>query len=158
MNTWKMVVGSMLLLVAVSVGVAQQKAPNFSYKTASGETIDLSKLQGKVVVVNFWATWCGPCRREIPDMIEVYNAYKSKGLEIVGVSLDKGGWKDVTPVVKKMNIPYPVVLDEQSIAGKFGDFQYIPTTFFVDRKGNIASMKTGMMTKEEFEKKVKELL
>src|SRR5512135_1596144 len=94
----------LILFTGFRHGSAAKKAPNFALKTSDGATIELSKLKGKTVVVNFWATWCGPCRAEIPGFLEVYEKYKSKGLEIVGVSLDEGGWNDVKPFVKKLNI------------------------------------------------------
>jgi thiol-disulfide isomerase/thioredoxin len=145
------------LLGAVG-GFAQEKAPTFALKTATGETVDLNKLKGKVVVVNFWATWCGPCRAEIPGMLEVYDAYKAKGLEIVGISLDQKGWNDVTPLVKKMNITYPVVLGNQNLVNAYGGFNAIPTTWFVDKRGNVAEKHTGSMSKEQFETIIKGLI
>jgi len=134
------------------------KAPDFSLKTSSGKKITLSKLRGKLVVVNFWATWCGPCRAEIPGFMDVYEKYKSKGLEIVGVSLDEGGWNDVKPFVKQFNIPYPIVLGNQRVAEKYGNIEAIPTTFIVDKDGNIVSRHIGYMKEEDFESAVKSYL
>jgi len=135
-----------------------EKAPNFALKTYDGKTVELKKLEGKVVVVNFWATWCPPCRAEIPGMVEVYGKYKSKGLEIVGVSLDRGGWNQVKPFVQKMNIPYPVVMDDGKLLDQYGGIDAIPTTFIVDRKGNIVKKHIGYYSKESFEAQVKSLL
>jgi Peroxiredoxin len=131
------------------------KAPDFSLKTSTGQSIVLSKLKGKIVVVNFWATWCGPCRAEIPGFMEVYEKYKSKGLEIVGVSLDQGGWEDVKPFAQKFNISYPVVLGNQRIAEQYGDIDAIPTTFIIDKDGNIVGRHIGYMKKEDFENAIK---
>jgi cytochrome c biogenesis protein CcmG/thiol:disulfide interchange protein DsbE len=145
-------------LFSTSAFAQQRKAPNVVFSSADGKTYDLSKYTGKVVVVNFWATWCGPCRKEIPDFIEVYKNYKNKGVEILGVSLDQDGWQAVTPFVKQNNINYPVVLGNGEVAGKFSNFNAIPTTFIIDKRGNIVDEHTGVMTKSQLEAKLKRLL
>lgn len=151
------VLASIVVLLGLSAGiaVAADPAPNFSLTTADGKTIELKQLQGKVVIVNFWATWCGPCRREIPGMMKVYDKYKAKGLEIVGISLDRGGWDDVKPWLAKNPINYPIVVGDGALAGAYGGIEGIPTTFVVDRKGNILSKHVGSVTEQEFEKMVK---
>jgi peroxiredoxin len=153
---------ALLSLVAVfafftgfSSGKDSPKAPNFKLKTADGKTIELSQLKGKTVVVNFWATWCGPCRAEIPGFIQVYEKYKSKGLEIVGISLDQGGWNDVKPFVKKYSITYPVVLGNNQVAKEYGNIDAIPTTFIVDKNGAIVDRHIGYMKMEDFENTIK---
>lgn len=144
--------------VVTTSALAQRKAPDVTFKTADGKTYDLSKLTRKVVIVNFWATWCGPCRKEIPDFIEFYKSYKEKGVEILGVSLDREGWEKVTPFLKQNPINYPVVLGNGDIAGKFSNFNAIPTTFIIDKSGKIVDEHTGVMTRSQLEAKVKPLL
>lgn len=147
-----------LVALAAPVHAQRKDAPNFVLKNAAGATVDLAKLRGKAVVVNFWATWCPPCRAEIPGFITVYKKYKGKGLEIVGVSLDEKGWGVINPFIKKHEIPYPVVLGDMNVAEAYGGIRSIPTTFFVDRKGKIADQHVGYMSEEDFERKVKSLL
>jgi thiol-disulfide isomerase/thioredoxin len=153
-----------MLLIAAAIGFVtnasaqQQKAPNFSLKSANGKSYKLSTFKGKVVIVNFWATWCGPCRKEIPDFIEVYKKYKNKGLVIIGVSVDKDGWSAVTPFVDSTKINYPVVLANQKVVENYGGVEAIPTTFIVDKKGYIADQQIGMMSLKDLEAKLQPLL
>lgn len=147
-----------LACVLVSPGLAADPAPNFKLSTAEGKIVELKQLAGKAVVVNFWATWCRPCREEIPGMIRIYEKYKSKGLEIVGISVDRGGWGDLKPYLAKNPISYPIVLGGRAEAEAYGGIEGIPTTFFVDRKGNIVSKTVGGLSEAEFEKGVKSIL
>jgi thiol-disulfide isomerase/thioredoxin len=135
-----------------------QKAPDFTFKTVDGKDIQLSKMKGKVVLINFWATWCGPCRAEIPGFLEIYEKYKGKGLEIVGISLDEEGWRVVTPFVQRFKINYPVVIGDGKVARAYGNIEAIPASFFVDKKGNIVERHIGYLSKENLEKKIKPLL
>jgi cytochrome c biogenesis protein CcmG/thiol:disulfide interchange protein DsbE len=150
----------MPLAVLAPLACAQtgKQAPNFSLQTGSGSTVELAKLKGKVVVVNFWATWCGPCRVEIPGFVSVYEKYKNKGLEIVGISLDQKGWSALRPFIERNKITYPVVLDNGEVASRYGDIRSIPTTFIVDRKGNIVDTHIGSMDAISFEKLVKKYI
>ncbi|MGB2960751.1 MAG: TlpA disulfide reductase family protein [Bacteroidota bacterium] len=133
-------------------------APNFALTTAGGATIELKELEGSVVVINFWATWCSPCRAEIPGMLEVYEKYRGDGLEIVGIALDRDGWNVVTPFVERMNISYPIVLGGREVVQKYGGISALPTTFIVDKKGNVVKGHVGYLSKDDLEEIVSKLL
>ncbi len=120
------------------------QAPDFELPTLEGETFRLSDHRGKVVLLNFWATWCAPCRAEIPDFIKLQQKLGEDQLLIVGISLDEEGEEVVRPFVEKMGINYPVVIDDGSVARLYGGVYAIPTTVIVDPSGNIYRRFEGM--------------
>jgi peroxiredoxin len=150
----------LLVLQGVSARAQEQleRAPTFSLKTHDGKTVDLGKMKGKVVVLNFWATWCGPCRQEIPGFAEVYKRLHRKGVEIIGISLDEGGWDVVQPYVTKANIPYPVVIGDQTLTDAYGGINAIPTTFIINKQGKIVEKHVGYLSKDELEKQITAVL
>ena len=112
-------------------------APDFTLKTLDDHEITLSKLRGKVVLVDFWATWCGPCRESTPHLIQLYKTYREKGFEVIGMSLDKEDEREtVSRFVKSMNVPYAVVIAPQEVARNYG-VAGLPTSFFIDREGRL---------------------
>jgi peroxiredoxin len=143
---------------AAAAPTAGMPAPDFSLQDLKGRPVQLSKLKGKVVAVNFWATWCGPCRAEIPGFVKAYEKYQSKGLEIVGISMDRVGKDAVHEFVKKNGITYPVAIDMSQTPQKYGGVSGIPTTFIVDREGKVAKQHVGYMDQTMFEKMVTPLL
>lgn len=134
-------------------------APDFSLPSVpGGSTVKLSDYKGKVVLVNFWATWCPPCRAEIPDFIAVRDSLNAKGFEILGISLDEGGAKDVAPFAKEYRITYPLALGNQDIVKRYGGIRGIPTSFLIDRQGRIVQKWPGMIDKTTLENAVKAVL
>ncbi len=132
-------------------------APAFTLTDLKGNNISLADYAGKVVILDFWAVWCGPCRMEIPGFIELQNKYSSDGLVVIGVSLDRERSK-VPGFVDKQGINYPIIYADQSIITAYGNPTSIPTTFIIDRNGCIKQKLVGYHPKDQFEKIVKPLL
>lgn len=133
-------------------------APKWSLPRIDGSTLTSDELKGKVVVLDFWATWCPPCRAEIPGYVEMQQQYADQGLVIVGVSLDQAGPKVVKEFAEKMGINYPLVMGDQDVVSAFGGVRAIPTTFLIDRDGQIRHRKVGAMERAEYEPIIKSLL
>ena len=166
LSVFALVSGAALLLLAntsptsttseasmVNVNTADQdSAPFFTSTDLEGKAFDLNVYKGKVLVLNFWATWCGPCRREIPDFIQLQDEYSASGLQVVGIALDEQGASIVKPFADKFKINYPVVVDAKSeVAAQYGQMNAIPVTIIVDRNGKIRSRQVGMRTKAQIE-------
>ena len=133
-------------------------APDFALKDEKGNTIRLSDYKGKTVLLNFWATWCGPCRREIPGFVKLYNEYKDKGFEIIGISVDQAGWQVIKPFMENYDISYPIVLFDRKVVMDYGGISSIPTSFFINNKGEVVERIIGMRPDSYFKDKVEELL
>jgi peroxiredoxin len=134
------------------------RAPDFSLKDMNGKTVRLSDLRGKVVLINFFATWCGPCRQEIPDFLRLHDRFKEKGFEIVGIGVDMDGEAALRPFSEKFRIPYPIVVGTRDVVLDYGDITGVPTSFFVDRGGYITDRFIGQRPLSTLEKTVTELL
>ncbi len=129
-------------------------APAWKLKDVDGKEVTSEQFKGKVVVVDFWATWCGPCRAEIPGYVELQKKYGPEGLVIVGVSLDQAGPAVVKPFAAKMAINYPIAMGDEEIQKAFGGIEALPTTFLIDRDGQIRDRKIGAEETEVYEKKI----
>jgi len=133
-------------------------APAFTLQDLNGKNVSLADFQGKVVVLDFWATWCPPCVKEIPHFIELYEQYKDKGLAMVGISLDREGVGVVKAFVQKYQIKYPIMMTDGKVDKAFGGITSIPTTFLIDSAGNISKKYVGYNSKAVFEADIKKLL
>ena len=136
----------------------RKTAPEFSLKDANGVPVKLSDFKGKVVVLNFWATWCGPCKVEIPWFIEFEQKHKDQGLVVLGVSMDDDGWASVKPYIENAKVNYRVVIGTDRVGEMYGGVESLPTTFMVDREGKIASTHIGLIGKREYQDEINQLL
>lgn len=121
------------------------RAPEFKIKNLEGREVSLSDLKGKVVLVNFWATWCKPCTIEIPWLIELQKEYGDKGFTVVGIAMDDEGTKVVGPYVQKEKIDYPIWIGNDDVAAKFGGVLGIPTSFLISKDGQIVEKYLGIL-------------
>lgn len=133
-------------------------APAWQLKDVNGKAVTSDQFKGKVVVVDFWATWCGPCKIEIPGYIALQKKYEKDGLVIVGISLDQAGPDVVKEFAGKNAINYPLVMGDENVQTAFGGLEAIPTTFLIDRTGQIRDRKVGVEATEDYEKKIQSLL
>ena len=153
-------------LATVSEGTAQaatfegdrKPAPDFTLQDERGDDVQLSEFQGKVVLLNFWATWCGPCKIEMPWFVEFQRKYKDRGFSVVAVSLDDEGWEIVRPFVNELELNFPVVVGNDEMADEFGGVVALPTTFIIDRQGRIVATHTGLISKSNYEEEIEQLL
>ncbi len=143
---------------ASSMAGLPRTAPAWKLKDLEGKTVQLADFKGKVVILDFWATWCPPCRAEIPGFVALAKKYGAQGLAVVGVALDQGGEGLVKRFVKEQGVNYPVVLGDDEVVKAFGGIEAIPTTFVLDRSGRIVSHHVGFTDRKEFVKEIKPLL
>ncbi len=137
---------------------ARAPAPDFTLPSLDGETVHLSGYRGRVVLLDFWATWCGPCRAEIPNLKAIRDAYGPRGFEIIGVSLDDAGPQVVRDFVEREGIRYPIVMGDPGLADRYGGVEVIPTAFLIDREGRVAARLVGFKAEEELSSRIEPLL
>ncbi len=135
-----------------------QSAPDFVLPSLEGKSLRLSDFKGKVIILDFWATYCPPCREEIPDFVKLYNKYRDKGLVIIGVSLDRGNIEGVKRFCRNIRVNYLIAIGNYEITESYGGIRYIPTTFIIDKNKNIVKKFIGFTSIEVFEREIEKLL
>jgi|SRR5712672_1448826 len=133
-------------------------APDFSLESLDGKSMRLSDLRGKAVLLNFWATWCGPCKIEMPWFVELQNKYGAQGLQIVGVAMDDASKEDIAKFAKDMGVNYPILIGKESIGDQYGGIPALPESFFIGRDGKMVDKIIGLKGKSEIEDAVKKAL
>lgn len=133
-------------------------APEFTLNDLDGNPVSLSDYSGKVVAIDFWATWCGPCRRGIPEFVEMQSEFGEENFVILGISVDQGDLSVVGKFAKEYKINYPVLFADRNVVMAYGGISGVPTTFIVDRKGKVRDMVVGYRQKIYFENVIKGLL
>ncbi len=151
--------GLVVLVMSVTLADASTRMPQFSLSSAvSGQTVSSVAFKGKVLLVTFFATWCPPCRHEIPNLIQLNKKFGPQGFSVIGLSVDQGGSGIVAKLVKKENINYPVLMSTRSTARDFGGIVGIPTSFLVNRAGNVVKRYPGYTSRALLEKDIQSVL
>ena len=136
----------------------RKNAPAFELKNAQGQLVKLSDYKGKVVLIDFWATWCLPCKASMPWINELSKQYKDQGVEVLGISMDEDGWEVVKPFVEQMKVEYPIVLGNKRVGYLYGEVDNLPVAFFIDRNQKVAGIHLGAATRKQFESTLQQLL
>jgi cytochrome c biogenesis protein CcmG/thiol:disulfide interchange protein DsbE len=139
-------------------GESRRAAPDFSLRDATGRTVSLSDYRGRVVLLNFWATWCPPCKIEIPWLVEFQNEYQAAGLTVLGVSMDEDGWKAVRPFLAARSVNYPILLGNEEIGRLYGGIDSLPVTLLIGRDGRTEFYHAGLIPRAEYRTEILQLL
>jgi len=154
---WQGLAASMPTRASVRPEKSRRMAPDFTLNDASGNPIRLKDFRGKVVLLNFWATWCGGCKVEIPWFIDFERTYRNRNFAVLGVSMDEDGWKAVRPFINAKRINYPVMIGGPDMAARYG-IQAMPVTVLIDASGRVAATHTGLVGKSDYKAEIETLL
>jgi peroxiredoxin len=141
-----------------SLDPAGKPAPDFTLASLDGKNVTLSDYRGQAVLLNFWATWCGPCKIEMPWFIELQKEYGPQGLQIVGVAMDDASKNEIQKFVQEMGVNYTILLGKEAVGQQYGGVDVLPTTFFIDRDGKIVSREFGLQSRSLFVDNIKKSL
>ena len=133
-------------------------APQFTLKDVKGHTVRLEDYRGKVVLINFWATWCPPCRAEMPDLVKLQREHRKDGLQILGVTYPPEKLARVRRFAKKLKVNYPIILGTRELKARFSSEDALPLTVVINRDGKVSDIISGILLREEFDEKIKPLL
>ena len=133
-------------------------APAFTLVSLDGKKVSLSDYKGKAVLVNFWATWCGPCKLEMPWFVDFQKKYGDQGFTVLGVAEDDAGKDEIAKFATRMKLDYPVLLADDKVGKAYGGVEYLPTSYYVGRDGKIIEQTTGLISKDEVEANIKKAL
>jgi peroxiredoxin len=140
-------------------GAAQSKtAPDFTLQSLEGKTVRLSDYRGKPVVLNFWATWCEPCKVEMPWFVDLQRQYGPAGVQFLGVAMDDASTKDIAAFAESMKVNYPILIGKDSVGDDYGGVQFLPETFYIDRTGKVVDKAFGLKGRGEIEDNIKKIL
>jgi thiol-disulfide isomerase/thioredoxin len=143
---------------SASVSFKNQMAPDFALQSLEGKTVHLTDFRGKAVLLNFWATWCEPCKIEMPWFVELQKRYGPEGLQVLGVAMDDASENDIADFAKKMGVNYPVLMGKESVGDSYGGIPYLPLSFYIDRNGKVLSKVPGLKSRSDIEDNVKRAL
>ena len=135
-----------------------QSAPDFSLTALDGKTVKLSDFRGKAVLLNFWATWCEPCKIEMPWFVDLQNKYGPQGLQVVGVAMDDASPKEIAEFSHKMSVNYPVLIGKDAVGDQYGGIPYLPSTFYISRDGKVVDRVFGLVSRSEIETNIQKAL
>jgi len=152
-----------ILFVAITIAFPpvirqEAKAPQFDLKDVKGRTVRLSDYQGKVIMINFWATWCPPCRAEMPELVKLQREHRKEGLQIIGITYPPEKKSRVLRFAKSLKVNYPIALGTRELKSRYSSEETLPLTVVIDRDGKVKDIISGILLREEFDEKIKPLL
>ena len=133
-------------------------APDFTLQSLDGKSVRLADFRGKAVLLNFWATWCAPCKIEMPWFVELQKQYGPDGLQVVGVAMDDASPKEIGDFAKEMGVNYPVLIGQESVGDAYGGVQFLPENFYIDRNGKVVDRAFGLKGRGEIEDEIKRII
>ena len=156
---WALLLAALSFTAASTAATLQSPAPDFTLKSRSGENLKLSELRGEVVMVNFWASWCGPCRQEMPLLDQLYKRFSPMGFTILGVNVEEDS-ADAEKVLGEIPVSFPILFDSRNQVSKAYDINAMPSTFLVDRDGKVRYLHKGYKPgyEDEYQRQIRELI